>query len=70
MKALEQVLSDDSFKVKTPSTIEAGRCAETLLQWCLNSENIDLLNEFTKKRTESLQKVIRAASIKSLNYQL
>ena len=67
MTALEQVLADDSFKVKTPSTIEARRCAEKLLQWCLNSENVDLLNEFTKKLTESLQNVIRAASTKSFN---
>ena len=54
VKSLLQVLSDDSFKVKTTSTIEAKRCAEALLKWCLNSENAGLLNDFTKNLIESL----------------
>ena len=64
VKALEEVLSNDSFKVKAPSTIEARRCAEELLRWCLKNENSGALNKFTIKLTESLQTVLRAASTK------
>ena len=45
--------------------IEARRCAEELLGWCMNSDNTDALSNFTKKLTDSLEKVIKAASAKS-----
>ena len=71
IKALEQVLADDSFKIKAPSTIETRRCAEELLGWCLNSDNTDALSNFTKKLTDSLEKVIKAASTKlfTINFE-
>jgi len=67
---LEEVLSpsDDSFKVKTPSTIEARRCAEVLLTWCLDCKNISLLDKFNKTLTDSVIKVISAASTKSFTH--
>ena len=57
---LEKVLSDDSFKVKTPSTIEARKCAEELLTWCLDCKNSTLLNVFNKTLADSQKKVIGA----------
>lgn len=68
VKALEQVLADDSFKVNAPPTIQARKSAESLLKWCLKSENSNILNEFTKKLTESLQKVITLSATKSFSY--
>ena len=65
VKALEKVLSDDSFKIKVPSTIEARRCAEELLRWCVNNENTSQLNKFTETLKELLQRVISQASTKS-----
>ena len=68
VQVLEKVLSDDSFKVKTPSTIEARKCAEELLTWCLDCINSTLLNAFNKTLADSLKKVIGAASTKSFAY--
>ena len=68
MQVLEEVLSDDSFKVETPSTIDERKCAETLLTWCLDCKNSTLLNEFSKTLTNSLKKVIGTASNKKFEY--
>lgn len=39
MKALKHaVLNDDSFKINTPSTIQARKSAKSLLDWCLYNE--------------------------------
>ena len=68
MKALHQLLSDDSFKIKTPATINARNSADELLKWCLDSRNNDTLKEFTKTLTDSLSQVIKASSNKSFAY--
>ena len=67
---LEKVLSqsDDSFKVKTPSTIEARKCAEKLLAWCLDNKNISLVDEFSITLTNLMEKVISASSSKSFTH--
>ena len=56
--ALEQLLSDDSFKIKTPSTIEARKSTDELMKWCLNGGNYAAVKKFTNILTDSLNKVI------------
>ena len=68
VRALEQVLMDDSFTVNAPPTIQARKSAESLLQWCQKSENDDVVNEFARKLTESLKKVIKSSATKSFTY--
>lgn len=65
---LEQVLSDDSFKIRAPPTIEARESAERLLQWCITNANSALLTEFTEKLTDSMNMVIKASLRKSFKY--
>jgi len=66
--ALEQLLSDDSFKIKTPSTIEARKSTDELMKWCLNGGNYAAVKKFTNILTDSLNKVIKAAFNKSFAY--
>ena len=68
MNALEQVLSDDSFKIKAPPTIEARESAERLFQWCITNVRSALLTDFTTKLTDSLKAVIKSSSRKSFKY--
>ena len=68
MKALHQLLSDDSFKIKTPKTIGARNSAQDLLKWCLDVINNEKLTKFTKALTDSLNTVIKAASNKSFKF--
>ena len=39
VRALKQVLDDDSFKVKAPATTAARKSADELLNWCLDLKN-------------------------------
>ena len=68
VKALHELLADDSFKVKTPTTIHARNSAQELLKWCLDSTNNEKLTKFTNTLTDSLNKVIKAASNKSFKF--
>ena len=68
VRALEEVLSDDSFKINVPPTIESRKSSERLLEWCCKKENSDTLNEFTQKLSASLKKVITASMTKSFSY--
>ena len=62
VKALKHVLDDDSFKINTPSTVQARKSAESLLDWCLNNEMDDKLIEFTKQLTASLKQICSSAT--------
>jgi len=66
--ALEQVLSDDSFKIKAPATVASRRSAELLFEWCLRKENKDTVNAFTCKLLDSLKGVIKASVTKVFSY--
>jgi len=66
--APEQVLSDDLFKIKAPSTIENRNSAERLLAWCLREENKDTLNGFMHKLLDSLKGVIKASVTRVFSY--
>ena len=66
--ALQDVLSDDSFKVKAPPTIQSRKSAEQLLEWCLRNENKDRVNAFTLKLLGSLKGVIKASITKVFSY--
>ena len=65
MRALEEVLLDDSFKVNAPPTIESRKTAERLLEWCCKKENSDALNGFTQKLSASLEGAITASKTKN-----
>ena len=68
VKALQQVMNDDFFKINTPAIINARKCAENLLNWCLTTANLCRLNSFSKKFTECLQQVIQSSATKSFTY--
>ena len=55
--ALDQVLTDNSFKVNSPKTFEARKSAESVLRWCMDSKNKDGLEEFTRQLEYSLKLV-------------
>ena len=42
--AVRQVLSDDSFKISSPVTVEARKQAESLSTWCLADDNKEKLD--------------------------
>ena len=63
-----EVLSDDSFKVNAPLTIESRKSSERLLEWCCKKENSDNLNEFTQKLSASLKGIITASMTKRFSY--
>ena len=65
---LQHVLEDESFKIKTPATIQARESAEKFLEWCLKEHNKESLNIFTEWLTECLQNVISSSVTKSFNY--
>jgi len=64
VKALKHVLDDDSFQINTPSTIQARKSAESLLDWCLNNEMDDRFIDFTKQLTSSLKQMICSSATK------
>ena len=68
VRVLQHVLEDESFKIKTPATVQARESAEKFLEWCLNEHNRDSLDVFTEWLTESLQNVIVSSVTKSFNY--
>ena len=50
VRALKQVLDDDSFKVKAPATTAARKVQMSCLtQWCLDLKNTRVLKDFTKQ---------------------
>ena len=68
VRVLQHVLEDESFKIKTPATIQARESAECFLEWCLNEHNRDGLKVFTEWLTGCLQNVISSSVTKSFNY--
>jgi len=68
VRALRQVLDDNSFKVNAPATIAARKSAGELLNWCLDTKNSEVLHKFTKSLTDSFAKVIKPSFNKSFAY--
>ena len=64
VRALEEVLSDDSFKINAAPTIESRKSSEMLLEWCCKEENSNTLNEFTQKLAASLKQTITSSRTK------
>ena len=60
-------MSDDSFKINAPPTIECRKSAERLLEWCCRKENSDALNKFTQELADSLRKVITTSKTKKFS---
>ena len=58
VKALQQVMDDDSFKINTPAIINTRKSAENLMNWCLTTASLCSLESFNKNITEHLQQVI------------
>jgi len=67
VKALRVVLEDQSFQIKTPATIKTREAAKEFLKWCCLELSASKVDAFSKKLTESLQKVIDGAK-KSFTY--
>ena len=67
VRALEEAMSDDSFKINAPPTIECRKSAERLLEWCCRKENSDALNKFTQELADSLRKVITTSKTKKFS---
>jgi len=67
LKALRVVLEDQSFQIKTPTTIKTREAAKEFLKWCCLELSASKVDAFSKKLTESLQKVIDGAK-KSFTY--
>ena len=68
MKALQLVLVHGSFKINTPSVIQARESAGKFLEWCLSNSNKDSLDAFTKQLVECLQDVISSSVTKFFCY--
>ena len=68
MKSLQQVLSDNSFKINSSVTIQARKSAEMLLEWCLQNINDCKLNAFSKQLVQSLKQVISSSVTKSYSH--
>ena len=70
LKALETVLSDDSFKIGSAVAIEARQVAVSLLKWCSDDANKKQFHTFANKIVAVLQKPIISSSIKSCNREV
>ena len=68
VKALQQVMDDESFKINTPAIINTRKSAESLMNWCLTTASLCSLKSFNKNITECLQQVILSLATKSLMY--
>lgn len=68
VKVLHLILEDDTFKINTPSIIQAKESAEKMLKWCLSDPNRTSVDTFAKNLTESLQNVISSSVTKSFDY--
>ena len=68
VKALQQILDDDSFKINSPVTVQARKSAEMLLEWCLRNINDDKLNAFGEQLLQSLKQVILSSRTKSYSH--
>ena len=58
VKALRDVLNDQSFQIQTPTTIKTRKSAQEFLKWCCLGHSASKIDTFTRKLIESLQKVI------------
>ena len=69
VRALEEVLSDDSFKINAAPTTESRKSSERLLEWCCKEENShgNTLNEFTQKLVASLKQIIASSRTKKFS---
>ena len=67
VRALKELLSDDSFKINAAPTTESRKSSERLLKWCCIKENSNTLNEFTQKLAASLKKVITSSKTKKFS---
>jgi len=47
-EALQQLLDDPTFKTKAPTAVDMRRAAVHMLQWCTNTENRAMLQNFTE----------------------
>ena len=68
VRALEEALSDDSFKINAPPTIECRKSSERLLEWCCRKENSDVLNKLAQELADSLRKVIATSKTKKFSH--
>lgn len=68
VKVLQVALADESFKINTPSIIQAKESAGKFLEWCLSDANKDSVDSFTKQLVECLQNVISSSITKSFRY--
>jgi len=58
VNALRNVLDDQAFKIQTPTMIKTRKSAEEFMKWSYLENSASKVSTFTKKLTESLQKVI------------
>ena len=70
LKALEAVLSDDSFKISSPVAAEARQVALSLLEWCSADANKQQFHTFATEIVTLLRKPIISSSIKSCNREV
>ena len=68
VKALQQVMDDESFKINMPAIINTRKSAESLMNWCLTTASLCSLKSFNKNITERLQQVILSSATKSFMY--
>ena len=71
VKALETVLSNDSFKINSAVAIEARQVAVSLLKWCSSDAiNKQQFHTFANEIVAMLQKPIISSSTKSCNREV
>ena len=68
MRAFDHVLADDSFEINAPRTIQVRKLAESLLQWCMEGENSDIVEDFTRILTKSLKEILTSAKKPLFSY--
>lgn len=70
LKAIETVLSDDSFKINSSVAIEARQVAVSLLKWCSADANKKQFHIFANEIVTVLRKPIISSSMKSCSREV
>ena len=69
-KVLKDILDGDSFKIMSPTAIEARKVAVDLVEWCISDINKQHFETFIKTFFNSLQKLLILCSRRSCNREI
>ena len=70
LKALKDILDDDSFKITSPTAAEARKVAVELLEWCTTDVNKQRLDTFIEILFNAVQKPLILSSRGSCNREI